>query len=67
MNYYDDNYGDYECGYDDDPEEVAEFYRQTQAASVWKKCKRCGRRVHIRADYAICNSCADQLERGYDY
>ena len=60
--YYDDNYGFYEI---DGPEDV-EFYHQTQKESVWKKCQACGRRVKIKRDYAICNSCADKRERGYD-
>lgn len=61
--YYDDNYGHYDIRDEDD---IA-FYHQVQAMSVWKKCKRCGRRVKIRKDYAICNSCADAAERGLDY
>lgn len=60
--YYDDNYGHYEPS--DDPDADAEFYHQTQRASVWKKCKDCGRRVKIRRDYECCNSCADRRERG---
>jgi hypothetical protein len=63
-NLYDDNYGFYEDG--DDPEETRKFYQEVQRDSVWKKCKRCGRRVKLRRDYAICNSCADKLERGMD-
>lgn len=63
MNVYDDNYGHYDIEDEDD----LRFYRETQAASVWKKCKRCGHKVKIRSDYAICNSCADALERGGDY
>lgn len=60
--YYDDNYGHYEIESQDD----IDFYHQTQRESVWKKCKNCGRRVKLRRDYAICNSCADRIEKGYD-
>ena len=60
--YYDDNYGWYEI---DGPEDV-EFYHRTQKESVWKKCQACGRRVKIKPDYGICNSCADKRERGMD-
>ena len=62
---YDDNFGWYE-GFDDDPDARA-FYHQVQRESVWKKCKRCHRKVKLRRDYVICNSCADALERGGDY
>ena len=61
---YDDNYGFYDQG--DDPEEAVRFYKEVQADSVWKKCKRCGRRVKLRRDYAICNSCCERMERGLD-
>jgi hypothetical protein len=61
--FYDDNYGFWEDM--DDPDNQA-FYRETQKASVRKKCKGCGRMVKIRRDYAICNSCADRMERGGD-
>ena len=58
--YYDDNYGFYEIESQDD----IDFYHQVQKDSVWKKCRECRRRVKIRRDYAICNSCADKMERG---
>jgi hypothetical protein len=58
--YYDDNFGHYEI----ESEEDVGFYHQMQAASVWKKCADCGRKVKIKPDYAICNSCADRQERG---
>ena len=61
--YYDDNYGHWDNM--DDPDMV-EFYHKTQAESVWKKCQNCGKEVHIRRDYCICNSCADRMERGMD-
>ena len=66
--FYDDNYGNWEMG--DHPEDRAEsvaFYRQTQRTNVTKVCKRCGRTVRIQPHYAICNSCADAVERGMDF
>lgn len=59
--YYDDNFGFYEIESQDD----IDFYHRVQRDSVWKKCKDCGRRVKLRRDYAICNNCADKVERGY--
>lgn len=53
--YYDDNFGFYEI----ESEEDIEFYKQVQQESVEKICERCGRKVRLRPDYAICNSCAD--------
>jgi len=64
--YYDDNFGFWENMDGPDGEDNREFYKQVQRESVWKKCTSCGRRVRIRPDYAICNSCADKRERGYD-
>jgi hypothetical protein len=61
--YYDDNFGWWDIESDDD----VEFYHQVQRESVEKECKRCGRTVRIRPDYALCNSCADAIERGEDY
>jgi hypothetical protein len=60
--YYDDNYGFYEIRDQDD----IDFYHQTQKESVWKKCSKCNRRVKIKRDYAICNSCAEKIEKGQD-
>jgi hypothetical protein len=61
--YYDDNYGFWE---DMDDPDTQSFYQETQRNSVRKKCQGCGRMVKIRRDYAICNSCAERLERGGD-
>ena len=61
--HYDDNYGWYEI---EDQSDV-DFYHQTQAKSVWKKCQGCGRRVKIKPEYGYCNSCADKRERGMDF
>lgn len=60
--YYDDNFGHYEIEDEDD----VRFYHKVQKESVWKTCGGCGRRVKLRRDYGICNSCADKMERGYD-
>ena len=62
--YYDDNYGWYEDAEDPD---VRAFYHKVQRESVRKTCKGCGRKVKLRRDYAICNSCADRAERGWEY
>jgi len=64
MTYSDDNFGTW---HDMDDPDTQDFYRQVQRESIWKVCKQCGRRVKLRPDYAICNSCADQLERGGGY
>jgi hypothetical protein len=61
--YHDDNYGDWEDMSDPDNQE---FYRQTQATNVLKKCEGCGRMVRIQPHYAYCNVCADKLESGAD-
>ena len=61
--YYDDNFGWWE---DMDDEDAIDFYHRVQAESVWKTCEGCGKRVKLRPDYGICNSCATILERGGD-
>lgn len=61
--YYDDNFGHWDI----EDEEDLEFYHQVQRESVLKTCKRCGGEFMLRPDYAICNSCADDMERGLDY
>lgn len=60
--YYDDNFGAWE---DMDEPEVRQFYRKVQRESVWKVCRQCGRRVKLRKEYDLCNSCADANEKGY--
>jgi hypothetical protein len=62
--YYDDNFGHWDGM--DDPD-MRSFYRKVQRESVLKTCQGCGRKVRLRPDYAICNSCADRVERGGDY
>ena len=62
--YYDDNFGHWDGM--DDPD-TQEFYRKVQKESVWKTCQKCSRRVKLRPEYGICNSCADAMERGMDF
>lgn len=67
-NMYDDNYGHWQCdGSSEDQAEMMAFYRRTQRTNVAKRCKRCDRMVNIQPHYAICNSCADAVERGMDF
>ena len=61
--YYDDNFGHWEISDQDD----IDFYQRVQRESRVKKCAGCGRKVRLRPQYAICNSCADRAERGGDY
>ena len=63
ISYYDDNFGFYEIEDQDD----IDFYHRMQKESVWKVCEQCGRKVKIKSDYAICNSCAEAQERGWGY
>ena len=67
--YVDDNFGTWEGMEPGNPdyEDNMRFYNQVQRESVWKTCQRCERRVKLRKDYGICNSCADAMERGMDY
>ena len=60
--YIDDNFG----AYDIDSDEDIAWYHHVQSESVWKICKACNKRVKLRPDYGICNSCAEVLERGGD-
>jgi hypothetical protein len=61
--YYDDNFGHYNI----EDESDIEFYHEMQAQSVHKICKDCGQEVFIKHDYAICDSCANARERGWQY
>ena len=60
--YIDDNYGVYSI----ESHEDVEWYNQVQRESVWKNCAACKKRVKLRPDYGICNSCAEVIERGGD-
>ena len=48
--------------YYDDDEHVASKYER-----VVKTCKRCDREVDMSADHGICDSCASEMERGWEY
>lgn len=61
--YYDDNFGCYTI----EDEEDVEFYHHVQSISIEKICQGCGRKVRLKPDYAICNSCADRAEHGMEY
>jgi uncharacterized OB-fold protein len=62
--YFDDNFGHYN---DTDDPDVVEWYHENQRRSRLKKCKRCGRKVRLLPEYAICNGCAERIERGEDW
>ena len=34
---------------------------------VLKECKRCGRKVEMSSDHGTCDSCASEMERGWEY
>ncbi len=61
--FYDENFGHWDDM--DDPDTVR-FYKQVQRESVMKNCRICNRRVKLRPEYDICNTCADILEHGGD-
>ena len=60
--YYDDNFGHYDI----ESEEDIEFYHQVQQESVWKRCEGCLNLRRLRPHYGLCNSCATNLECGWD-
>ena len=54
-NYYDDNYhGD-------------EYIGHSKYDYEFKECKRCGQTLDMRTDHGICDSCANAMERGWEY
>ena len=59
--YYDDNFGAWDMD-----EGSEEFYNYVQEKSVYKKCKGCGKMVHILPQYGYCDSCANKIERGLE-
>jgi len=63
MEYYDDNFGHWDMSVDREEKEA--FYRHVQRTNVSKACKGCGQQVMIQPHYAYCNSCADEMERGW--
>ena len=42
-----------------------EFYSKYDY--VVKTCKRCDNEVEMSSDHGICDSCASQAERGWEY
>ena len=54
-NYYYDDY----CG--------DEYVSPSKYERVVKTCKRCDREVEMSSDHGICDSCANQMERGWEY
>jgi len=34
---------------------------------VLKECKRCGCKVEMSSDHGTCDSCANEMERGWEY
>jgi len=64
MNYYDDNFGNWDGM--DDPDEQ-DFYHYVQATNVEKECQGCGNLVKIQPHYAYCNRCATKRESGWDF
>jgi len=57
--YYDDNFGHWE---DMDDPDMRDFYNKVQKESVLKTCRSCGRKVKLRPEYDLCNSCAERGE-----
>jgi len=45
-----------------------EFYSfHSKYDYVVKACKRCDNEVEMSSDHGICDSCASQAERGWEY
>ncbi len=40
---------------------------QSKYDYVLKECKTCGQKVDMSSDHAICDSCANAMERGWEY
>ena len=56
-NYYDGD--DMYCG--------DEYVGPSKYEHVVKTCKRCDCEVEMSSDHGICDSCANQMERGWEY
>ena len=67
--YQDDNYGVWDNMDSSNPdyEDQVRFYEHVQSVSVKKECRVCGREVILRPDYDMCNTCADEEEKGFGY
>jgi len=55
-NYYDDDYyvGD-------------EYVGPSKYERIRKTCKRCDREMEMSSDHSTCDSCASEMERGWEY
>jgi len=54
-NYYEDDYrGD-------------EYVGPDKYERVIKTCKRCDREMDMSSDHGVCDSCASEMERGWEY
>jgi len=54
--------------YYDDPRDYGdEYIGHSKYDYVVKECKRCGRKVEMSSDHGICDSCASEMERGWEY
>jgi len=54
-NYYDDRF------------EGDDYVGPSRYDYVIKICKRCDNEVEMSSDHGICDSCASQAERGWEY
>ena len=54
-NYYDDQY------------EGDEYVGPSKYNYVVKQCKRCDRQIEMSSDHGVCDSCASEMERGWEY
>ena len=54
-----DYYGSYE------EEENGDFYNKIQRRSVLKTCSICDRKVKLLPEYDKCNSCMEDMEKGF--
>jgi rRNA maturation endonuclease Nob1 len=55
--------------YYDDPRDYGDEYigHNNKYDYVVKECKRCGYKVEMSSDHGICDSCASNIERGWEY
>ena len=53
--------------YDDGPYQGDEYVGPSKYSHVVKECKRCGCEVEMSSDHGVCDSCASDMERGWEY
>ena len=54
--------------YDDDPCYEGDYYvGPSKYDYMLKECKRCGCKVEMSSDHGTCDSCANEMERGWEY